>query len=130
MNDLTQTKLTNALKDLSTDAGAIADLASDPAFVDARARQLQHEQFLAIRREEGLKIDPSTAECTWRYVLTLDPYGVLPDLPEECQQVGRECFARAPGSDVWVEFGDLPEETREALRKRGSSAFLEDDIPF
>ena len=44
---------------------------------------------------------------------TLDPYGVYPDLPEECQQVGREYFARSTGSDIWVHFHDLPEETRD-----------------
>ena len=58
------------------------------------------DQWLAIRKEEALKIDPSTAEVDWTYALTLDPYGVYPDLPEECQQVGREYFARRPGSEV------------------------------
>jgi hypothetical protein len=53
----------------------------------------------------------------WTYAQTLDPYGIDPDLPEELQQVGREYFARAPGSDVWVAFEDLPEATREALMK-------------
>ena len=47
------------------------------------------EQWLAIRKEAGLKIYPKTAEVEWRYAQTLDPYGVYPDLPEECQQVGR-----------------------------------------
>jgi hypothetical protein len=40
------------------------------------------------------------------------------DNPEECQQVGREYFARSPGSDIWVWFGDLPEATRTALWER------------
>ena len=44
-----------------------------------------------------------------------DPYGVDPELPEEYWQVGREYFARSPGSDVWVWFGDLPDATRDAL---------------
>ena len=48
----------------------------------------------------------------------LDPYGVDPDLPEECQCIGREYFARSPGSDIWVHFHDLPEETRDALWER------------
>ena len=47
--------------------------------------------------------------------LTLDPYGVYPELPEELQQVGREYFARSPGSDIWVWFGDLPEATETVL---------------
>jgi hypothetical protein len=57
----------------------------------------------------------------------VDPYGVLDkwELPEEFDCVGREYFARAPGSDVWVWFGDLPEQTVERLRQRGKSAFVE-----
>jgi hypothetical protein len=79
------------------------------------------EEWLAIRKEEGLKIDPDTAEVTWHYAQTFDPYGVDPDLPEELQQIGREYFARSPGSDVWVHFGDLPDEVREALWQRDES---------
>jgi hypothetical protein len=79
------------------------------------------ENWLAIRREEGLKIEPATAELAWRYALTLDPYGVHPELPEEFQQVGREYFARRPGSDVWVWFGDLPEKARAALWEQPKS---------
>ena len=80
--------------------------------------QMTVKQWLAIRKEAGLKIDPKTAEVTWIYAWMFDPYGVLPDLPEEYQQVGREYFARSPGSDVWVDFGDLPAATRDALWKR------------
>jgi hypothetical protein len=54
----------------------------------------------------------------YTYVQVLDPYGDNPDLPEECQQVGRDYFARSPGSDVWVWFGDLPDATRDALWKK------------
>jgi hypothetical protein len=75
------------------------------------------EQFRAIRREAGLKIDPETAEVDWIYAQTLDPYG-LEDLPEELQQVGREYFARAPGTDIWVHFHDLPKETADILWKK------------
>ena len=73
------------------------------------------EQWLAIRREAGLKIDPETAEVEWDYAQVLDPYGVDPNLPEEYRQVGRAYFARSPGSDIWVWFGDLPEATSDAL---------------
>ena len=76
------------------------------------------EQWLAIRKQAGAKIDPATAEVDWNYAQILDPYGVHPDLPEECDCVGRVYFARAPGSDVWVHFGDLPEATRDALWER------------
>jgi len=79
----------------------------------------ERKAWLAVRKEAGLKIDPETAEVDWIYALTLDPYGVYPDLPADC--VGREYFARAPGSDVWVSFDDLPDATREALWEKYDS---------
>ncbi len=84
-------------------------------------RPLRVEQWLAMRKEAGSKLDPETAEVMWKYGQTLDPYGVCPDLPGELQQVGREYFARSPGSDIWVWFGDLPDEVRERLWKVHSS---------
>ena len=89
------------------------------------------EQWLTLRKEEGLKIDPETAEVDWWYAQTLDPYGVSDEweLPEEFHQVGREYFAHAPGSHVWVWFGDLPQQTVKRLEQRGKSAFVE-DWPF
>jgi hypothetical protein len=98
------------------------------------ANQMTREQWLAIRKEAGLKIDPETAEVEWCYAQTLDPYGIDPDLPEEYQQVGREYFARSPGSDIWVSFHDLPATTRDALWEKHKSkvafpAGLE-DFPF
>jgi len=88
------------------------------------------EQWLAIRKEAGIKIASETAEVFWKYGQTFDPYGVDPDLPEEYKQIGREYFARCPGSDVWVSFGDLPNATRESLWRRldeGSINFDEND---
>ena len=85
---------------------------------DAETDQMPVEQWLAIRKEAALKIDPETAEVDWTYGLTLDPYGVYPDLPEEYRQVGREYFACSPGSDIWVSFYDLPDATRDALWER------------
>jgi hypothetical protein len=73
------------------------------------------QQFLAERQNAGLLIDPETAEVLWIYAETLDPYGIHPDLPVECHQIGREYFARTPGSKLWVHFDDLPEATGEAL---------------
>jgi hypothetical protein len=96
------------------------------------------EQWLAIRKEAGLKIDPETAEVDWRYARTFNPYGLsLPDLPEE-YNIGREYFARSPGSDIWVNFDDLPKATRDALweRNKRKLAFpaglggLESQCPF
>ena len=42
------------------------------------SKNLNVEEWLAIRKEEGLKIDPDTAEVDWVYAQTLDPYGVDP----------------------------------------------------
>jgi hypothetical protein len=90
-----------------------------------KAQRREVEQWLAIRKKAGLKIDPATAEVCWFYAQTLDPYGVYPDIPEECSQVGREYFARAPGSKIWVLIDDLPAETRRALLKRKARGSLE-----
>ena len=69
--------------------------------------------------EAGRRIDPETAEVDWDYAETLDPYGIL-DLPEEDRwSIGREYFARAPGSDIWVSFCRfLTAATRRALWAR------------
>jgi hypothetical protein len=83
--------------------------------VDKTGSELTVEQWLEIRKKAAAEIDPETAEVTWIYAQTLDPYGVHPDLPEELYQVGREQFARSPGSDIWVWFGDLPKEVQERL---------------
>lgn len=81
-------------------------------------------KWLAIRREEALKIDAATAEVFWSYEQTFDPYRIEP-LPEGYWQVGREYFARRPNGDIWVWFGDLPAATADALwkRHRASLAF-------
>jgi hypothetical protein len=89
-----------------------------PSLPDVQADQMTVEQWLAIRKQAGLQIDPETAEVDWKFAQTFDPYGVKPDLPEEYQQIGRAYFARSPGSDVWVHFGDLPDATRDALNKK------------
>jgi hypothetical protein len=87
--------------------------------------------WLAIRKEAGLHINPETAEVDWAYAQTLDPYGVEPNLPEECQQIGRAYFARSPGSDVWVHFWDLPAATRDALwEKHKSKLAFPAGLPF
>ena len=91
------------------------------------AEKAEIENWLSILKEEALKIDPETAEVDWSYAQTLDPYGTCDEweLPEEFDCVGRAYFARAPGRDIWVEFGDLTRETREKLwkRHRGKLAF-------
>jgi hypothetical protein len=78
------------------------------------------EKWLAIRKQVGLEINPDTAEVMWAYAETFDPDGIDPELSED-YQIGREYFARAPGSEVWVWFGDLPDTTREALWQKHRS---------
>jgi len=87
------------------------------------SEKAEDEQWLAIRKEAGLKIDPETAEVDWNYGQTLDPYGVCDEweLPDEFHCVGREYFARSPGSDVWVHFSDLPDTVREEIWARHGS---------
>ena len=83
--------------------------------------ELTIEQWLQVRKEEGQKIDPDAAEVRWNHALPLDPYGVYPDLPWECNQVGRVYFARSPGSGIWVSFSDLPDASLMQLRERQKS---------
>jgi len=75
-------------------------------------------EWLGVRKKAAQQIDPKTAEVGWSYVQVLDPYGIMPSLPGECWQVGRDRFVRAPRSNVWVWSGDLPAATAAALRKR------------
>jgi hypothetical protein len=81
-------------------------------------KQIEREEWLAIRKEAGRKIDPETAEVDWHYVHSSDPYGIFPEVPKEYGFFGRHYFARSPGSDIWVLFRDLPDATRDALWKK------------
>src|SRR5450631_1662602 len=81
--------------------------------MECNMRNLTIEEQLAV--QAGKTIDPETAEVTWDYRQILDPYGIIDDLAEECNCVGRVFFARAPNSETWVWFGHLPEEVREKL---------------
>ena len=95
--------------------------------VNKTVDELTLDQWLQVRKEEGRKIDPDTAKVMCDRVYGGDPYDVYPDLPEEYQTIGRAYFARAPGSDIWVWFGDLPDETVKRLRERGESGEFDDD---
>jgi hypothetical protein len=48
-----------------------------------RTVTLTMKMWKAWRRAAGREIDPNSAEVTWCYAQTLDPYGVDPDLPEQ-----------------------------------------------
>ena len=94
------------------------------------AIEMTIEEFLAIRKEAGLKIDPETAEVDWSWAYVVDPYGIYSDLSDEERCIGRAYFARSPDSDVWVEFGDLPEATRDALWQKLENGGFPDDLSF
>lgn len=79
------------------------------------------EQWLKTCTEEAMRIAPEIAEVDWCYGQILDPYGTEIDLRDEEKCIGRNYFARNPGSDVWVWFGDLAEETRRRLWDMHSS---------
>jgi hypothetical protein len=67
------------------------------------------EAWLAIRKE--------AAKVDWEYGEVGDPYRLIkPDEGWSC--IGRNYFAQAPGSDVWVSFHDLPKSIVDELYKR------------
>lgn len=79
--------------------------------------RLSVDEWRAIHREEGRRINPDTAEVFWTYGQIADPYG-FGNLPPGYECLGPLHFARRPGSEIWVEFGDLPQATLDALRER------------
>jgi hypothetical protein len=81
----------------------------------ARTVEVTTEYLNALRRAVGQLIDPETAEVNWWHVEMLDPYGDYAELPPHSQCTGRAYFARAPGTDVWIESADLPEATVKRL---------------
>src|SRR5262245_37874539 len=81
----------------------------------ANDNQMSVDEWLALRKEAALKIDPETAEVHWQWGQILDPYGIKSDLTAEHDQAGRLYFARSPGSEIWVSFYDLPDEVCGAL---------------
>lgn len=76
------------------------------------------EEWLQSRKEAAKHIEPDTAEVCWEHGYTMDPYDTWSDMPDEYKLVGRIYFARAPESEIWVWFGDLPAEIREKLCER------------
>jgi hypothetical protein len=59
-----------------------------------------------LSKEAAQQIDPNTAEVKWENAFS--------DLADD-RWNGWRFFARAPESDVWVPFDDLPDETWKAL---------------
>jgi hypothetical protein len=52
------------------------DEAEDLTVERSEIQNLPVEQWLAIRKEEALRINPDTALVRWEYRQVLDPYGV------------------------------------------------------
>jgi hypothetical protein len=76
------------------------------------------DDFLAKVRIEALKIDPATAEVAMSRGFLNDPYGIY-GYPENLTYLFVKMeYARNPGSDIWVSFEDLPDETIEKLENR------------
>jgi hypothetical protein len=117
---------------MTTTKRVLRDYSEVTMAIETAKRSLARSQEAARKfdpdtvKEAARKIDAKTAEVTWWYAQTMDPYGIDDNLPEELQQIGRAYFARAPGSDVWVHFGDLSEAVRDALweKHRASLAFV------
>jgi hypothetical protein len=84
------------------------------------------------RREAGRKIDPATAFVIVAHRYLLDPYDDGDFIPLEGRCLGAVEFARAPDSDQWIDFADLPKATVDALRKQPyrKPPQQEDDFPF
>ena len=82
----------------------------------AQMNKPEVKEWLALRKEAGARIDPTTALVFFEHGDPIDPYGLCNDLVGGW--IGRVYFARSPESDVWVEFGDLPEPTRTAIWQR------------
>jgi hypothetical protein len=62
--------------------------------LEALMDMTDYKAFIEAKRAEGRLIDSATAEVTWIYARTLDPYGVLErELTDEEKDVGRQRFA-------------------------------------
>jgi hypothetical protein len=75
----------------------------------------------------GRQIDPATAEVVWCWGDICNPYGIFPN-KNVC--LGRLHFARGPGTNIWIEFHDLPEATRVTLEQSANSREPDDDVPW
>jgi hypothetical protein len=92
---------------------------------ESETKKRTRKQWLAVRKEAGLKIDPDTAEVSWEHGEVGDPYGLY-DLTAEEHCIGRNYFARSPGS-VWVSFHDLPDAVSDRLWARLRAGDFDDD---
>jgi hypothetical protein len=80
--------------------------------------EINKDEFYACMKTEGLKINPKTAYVRNGYTHFGDPYDIEGPSPTKYEALRHMHYARAPGRDDWVWFGDLPVETRAALEDR------------
>jgi hypothetical protein len=84
-------------------------------------RQLMTEeelqQWVASRKEAGLRIDIETCELARWPANDLDPYGVSHD-PDLYVQIGTNRFVRSSTSNGWINEEDLPIEKARAMYDR------------
>jgi hypothetical protein len=104
--------------------GAVAMKSVPPR--ESETKKKIREQWLAVRKNAGLKIDPETAEVFWDYGQVLDPHRLY-DLTDEEKCLGRNYFARSPESDVWISFHDLPAAVCDRLWARMRAGEFDDD---
>jgi hypothetical protein len=90
-------------------------------------------EWLAVREDEALKIDPDTAEVWFDYGRYSDPYNLYPKMPDWAGDQrdhthDRLHFVRRYDGDVFVWAGHLPDDVRTAI---WDGRQLEDyEIPF
>jgi hypothetical protein len=115
---------------------AFIDAIMDHEWADQIMPEAEIKKFYAIRKKEGRKINPETAEFLRTCIGATDPYGLFPERPYDTLWPGK--FLSESGSDVWVFEGDLPGATLKAIRKKWDSedpaenrdVALDPDIPF
>jgi hypothetical protein len=99
---------------------------------ESETNQRRREQWLAVRKEEGLRIDPEHAQISLEHGQVGNPYGLY-DLTDEGSCIGRNYFPRSLGSNVWVSFDDLPAAVCDRLWTRMKAGDFDDhgdDVPF
>ena len=76
------------------------------------------EEWLAIRKREPSRLIPRLPRLRGVTLKPWIPTKSIPTFPKEYQCVGRKSSVRRPGNDIWVWFGDLPNETLKRLREK------------
>jgi len=76
--------------------------------LSAQSGKPELQEWLAIPKEAGQKLDPETAVVACVRRQALDEYGICRDFPGILNCFQRVIFARSPESNIWVQFSDLP----------------------